>query len=87
MPTASISTACRATTLLFLKPLKKIKKRHGNKDILCITNDADNHSRYVLAAVPCLARIYDERIYSCAYMLDSRRTYPVQTIQTNIQLV
>lgn len=87
MPTASISIVCIATTSLFLKPLKKKKKRHGNKDILCITNDADNHSRYVLAAVPHLARIYDGRLCISAYRLDSRRTYPVQTIQTNIQLV
>ena len=53
--------------------------RHGNKDILCITNDADNHSRYVFTAVPHLARIYDERLCISAYMLDSRRPYPVQT--------
>ena len=59
----------------------------GIKNIPRITNDADNHSRYVLAAVPCLARIDDERLCISAYRLDSRRTYPVQTIQTNIQLV
>ena len=52
-----------------------------------MTNDADNHSRYVLAAVPCLARIDDERLCISAYRLDSRRTSPAQTIQTNIQLV
>lgn len=39
------------------------------------------------AAVPCLARIHDGRLCISAYRLDSRRTYPVQTIQTNIQLV
>lgn len=49
----------------------------GIKTFLSITNDADNHNRYVFTTVPYLARIYDERIYSCAYMLDSGRTYPV----------
>ena len=49
--------------------------------------DKYDGNRYVFTAVPNLARIYDGRLCISAYRLDSRRTYPVQTIQANIQFV